>query len=229
MCGNSEKTAHFRQIPIAVCESNKPIKMRIGILISGRGSNMTAIIDAVQSGLIPASEVGVVISDKKSVEGLLKAKERGVETLVVARDGRARAEHDAEIINELKKRKIELVCLAGYMRLLSEEFISAFQNRIVNIHPSLLPSFKGLDAQQQAIDYGVKISGCTVHFVDEALDHGAIIAQRIIEVRDDDTAETLSARILELEHALYVEAVKKIVEGNVRVCGRKVLTESVLT
>jgi len=199
--------------------------MKIGILISGRGSNMVAIVEAVQSGLIPDSEVVAVISDKTSAEGLIKARERGIETLAISRNGRTREEHDAEIISELKKRNIELVCLAGYMRLLSSEFIRAFPNRIVNIHPSLLPSFKGLDAQRQAIDYGVKVSGCTVHFVDEDLDHGAIVAQKTVKVLDDDTAESLAARILEHEHALYTEAVKKIVEGAVEIRGRRVIAK----
>jgi len=198
--------------------------MKIGILISGRGSNMTAIVEAVQSGLIPGSEVAVVISDKTSAEGLLKAEERGIATLVITRKGRTREEHDAEIINELKKLNVELVCLAGYMRLLSKEFVRAFPNRIINIHPSLLPAFKGLDAQRQAIDYGVKVSGCTVHFVDEALDHGAIILQKAVEVKDDDTAESLAARILEYEHALYIEAVKKIAEGKIEIVGRRVVS-----
>jgi phosphoribosylglycinamide formyltransferase-1 len=198
--------------------------MKIGILISGRGSNMTAIIEAVQSGLISASDVAVVISDKTSAEGLLKAEARGIETLVVARKGRTREEHDAEIIGELKRRNVELVCLAGYMRLLSKEFVRAFPNKIINIHPSLLPSFPGLDAQAQAIDYGVKISGCTVHFVDEALDHGAIILQKAIEVGDDETAETLAAKILQYEHELYVESLRKIVEGKIKIDGRRVIT-----
>ncbi len=199
--------------------------MKIGILISGRGSNMTAITEAVQSGLIPASEVVAVISDKTSAKGLIKAKERGIETLVISRNGRTREEHDAEVVTELKKRNVELVCLAGYMRLLSKEFVRAFPDRITNIHPSLLPSFKGLDAQRQAIDYGVKVSGCTVHLVDEDLDHGAIILQEAVEVLDDDTAETLSARILKHEHALYVEAIKRIVEEKIEVNGRKVVTK----
>lgn len=196
--------------------------MKIGILISGRGSNMSAIIEAVQSGQIPDSEVAVVISDKKSAQGLERAKERGIETLVVARNGRAREEHDAEIVGELKKRDVELVCLAGYMRLLSSDFVRAFPDKIVNIHPSLLPAFPGLDAQKQAIEYGVKVSGCTVHFVDDQLDHGAIILQRAVEVKEDDTAETLSARILEHEHALYVDALRRIAEGKIEIAGRKV-------
>jgi phosphoribosylglycinamide formyltransferase-1 len=185
--------------------------MKIGILISGRGSNMQAIVDAVQSGRIPGSEVAVVVSDQPDAAGLIKAKEKGVETIVVERAGRKRVEHDAEIAAELKKRGVELVCLAGYMRLLSPEFIRAFPQRIVNIHPSLLPAFKGLDAQRQAFEDGVKVTGCTVHFVDEELDNGPIIAQRTVEVRDDDTAETLSARILDEEHKLYVEAIAKVV------------------
>ena len=196
--------------------------MKIGILISGRGSNMVAIAEAVQSGQIPDSEVVVVLSDKKSAQGLERAKERGIETVIAARNGRAREEHDAEIVAELKKRNVELVCLAGYMRLLSKEFVQAFPDKIVNIHPSLLPSFPGLDAQRQAIEYGVKISGCTVHFVDKRLDHGAIILQKAVEVADADTSETLSAKILEHEHSLYVEALKRLVEGNYRIIGRRV-------
>lgn len=196
--------------------------MKIGILISGRGSNMAAIVEAVESGRIPDSTVTVVISDKTGAEGLKKAEGRGVATVVVEKNGRKRAEHDAEIAGELEKRGVELVCLAGYMRLLSAEFVRKFSNRIVNIHPSLLPSFKGLDAQGQAVEYGVRISGCTVHFVDEDLDHGAIILQKAVEVADTDTAETLSARILEIEHELYVEALRKIVEGNYKIEGRRV-------
>lgn len=197
--------------------------MKIGILISGRGSNMIAIAEAVQSGRIPDSEVTVVISDKKSAQGLEKAKERGIETRVVARNGRTREQHDAEIVAELKKRSVGLVCLAGYMRLLSGDFVRAFPDKIINIHPSLLPAFPGLDAQRQAFEYGVKISGCTVHFVDDELDHGAIILQKAVEVKDEDTPETLSARILEHEHALYVESIAKIVEGNYEIQGRRVI------
>ena len=154
-----------------------------------------------------------MISDQADAAGLAKAGERGVETVLIERKGRSRREHDAEIIDELRERSVELVCLAGYMRLLSPEFIQAFPGRIVNIHPSLLPSFPGLDAQRQAIEHGAKISGCTVHFVNEDLDAGPIILQRSVEVRDDDTEETLSARILEQEHAAYVEAVRQIVMG----------------
>ena len=184
--------------------------MKVGILISGRGSNMVALVDAVQSGEIPDSEVAVVISDKPDAPGLVKARERGVETIVIERRGRTREEHDAQIIGELHKRNVDLICLAGYMRLLSKNFVHAFENRIINIHPSLLPAFPGLNVQQQAIDAGVKVSGCTVHFVNEDLDAGPIILQREVDVKEGDTAETLAARILEQEHGAYVEAVRRL-------------------
>ncbi|PYS98143.1 MAG: phosphoribosylglycinamide formyltransferase [Acidobacteria bacterium] len=185
--------------------------MKIGILISGRGSNMVALVDAVKRGEVPDSEVAVVISDKPTAAGLEKARKCDVETLVIERRGRSREEHDAEMIAELRKRDVELVCLAGYMRLLSKDFIHAFPDKIINIHPSLLPAFPGLNVQQQAIDAGVKTSGCTVHFVNEDLDAGPIILQREVEVKDNDTAETLADRILEQEHGAYVEAVRRIV------------------
>lgn len=204
--------------------------MKIAILISGRGSNMVALVDAVKSGEIPASEVAVVISDKRDAAGLEKARERGVDTVVVERGGRTREEHDAEIIAVLNSYCVELVCLAGYMRLLSPGFIKAFPDRIVNIHPSLLPSFPGLNVQQQAIDHGVKVSGCTVHFVNEDLDAGPIILQKVVDVKDDDTAEALSARILEQEHRTYIEAVRLVASGRVKIIERRtVLTESTST
>jgi phosphoribosylglycinamide formyltransferase-1 len=187
--------------------------MKIGILISGRGSNMVAIVDAVQSGEIPDSQVAVVISDKANAAGIEKARERGVETLVIERKARTREEHDAEIISELTNRGVELVCLAGYMRLLSPLFIEAFANKIINIHPSLLPAFPGLDAQKQAFDAGVKVTGCTVHHVDEMLDHGPVILQKEVERLENDTVETLSAKILEQEHGLYVAAIKSLVSA----------------
>ena len=187
--------------------------MNIAILISGRGSNMAALVDAVQGGAIPDSRIAVVISDKSNAAGLEKARERNIETVVIERRGRSREEHDAEIIAELKHRDVELICLAGYMRLLSCDFINAFPDRIINIHPSLLPAFPGLDAQKQALEHGVKVTGCTVHFVNEALDAGPIILQRAVEVHDDDTVDSLSARILAEEHVAYVDAVKKIVSA----------------
>lgn len=197
--------------------------MNIGILISGRGSNMLAIIKAVENGEIPNAKVSVVISDKPNAAGIEKAKSCGIETLIIEREGLNREEHDEKILTELRKRKVEVVCLAGYMRLLSKKFIEAYPNRIVNIHPSLLPAFPGLDAQKQAIEYGVKVSGCTVHFVDEKLDHGPIILQKAVEVKDDDTPESLSARILEQEHKIYVEALKLIAENKIEIRGRKVI------
>ena len=183
---------------------------RLAILISGRGSNMAALIEAAQSGRIPHSEVSVVISDQRSAAGLIKARESGIETLVIDRHGRSRDEHDWEIVAALRERQIDLVCLAGYMRILSRYFIAAYPGKILNIHPSLLPSFSGLDAQKQALAHGVKVAGCTVHFVDETLDGGPIIAQRVVPVRESDTVETLSARILEQEHELYPEAVAAV-------------------
>lgn len=176
---------------------------------------MVAIVDAVASGEIPSSEVAVVISDKADAAGLEKARERGVETVVVERQGRSREEHDAEIISELNQCGVELVCLAGYMRLLSSLFVQAFPDKIINIHPSLLPALPGLDAQRQAFEAGIKITGCTVHYVDELLDHGEVILQKEVDVLDGDTVETLSARVLEQEHTLYVEAVK-LIAGNAK-------------
>src|SRR5436305_4768780 len=183
---------------------------RLGILISGRGSNMVALADAVEDGRIPNAEVAVVVSDQVNAAGLAKAKERGIETLVIERRGRTREEHDREIAEALRERSIDLVCLAGYMRILSREFIDPYRGRILNIHPSLLPSFPGLDAQKQALEHGVKLTGCTVHFVDESLDGGPIILQRVVPVHEDDTVETLSARILIEEHKLYAEAVDQV-------------------
>jgi phosphoribosylglycinamide formyltransferase-1 len=172
---------------------------------------MVALVNAVKSGEIPASEVAVVISDKPNAAGLEKAKSSGVQTVVVERNKRTREEHDAEIIAELKKSDVELVCLAGYMRLLSPSFVREFPDRIINIHPSLLPAYPGLDVHERVLAAGEKTSGCTVHFVNEDLDAGEIILQREVEVKKGDTVETLSARILEQEHELYVDAVKKLI------------------
>src|SRR5438045_327005 len=173
---------------------------------------MLALSDAVNEGRIPNAEVAIVISDKAGTRGIELAQERGLETCVVERRGRSREEHELEIISILRGRQVDLVCLAGYMRLLSPCFVEAFKGRILNIHPSLLPAFPGLDAQRQALDHGAKVSGCTVHFVDESLDGGPIIAQRAVPVVEGDTVETLSARILEQEHKLYAEAVSLVLE-----------------
>ena len=183
---------------------------RLGILISGRGSNMVALADSVEEGRIPNAEIAVVVSDQANAAGLVKARKRGIETLVIERRGRRPEEHDREIVEALRARNIDLICLAGYMRILSRGFIDAYRGCILNIHPSLLPSFPGLDAQKQALEHGVKLTGCTVHFVDETLDGGPIISQRVVPVHEDDTAETLSARILIEEHKLYAEAVDKV-------------------
>ena len=173
---------------------------------------MDALTDAVRDGKIPNAEIAVVISDQPDAHGLVQAKERGTETLVIERSGRSREEHDREVVAALQERQVDLVCLAGYMRVLSAEFLKAFPRRILNIHPSLLPLFPGLNAQEQALENSAKVSGCTVHFVDETLDGGPIIAQRSVPVYDDDTVETLSARILAEEHQLYPEAVRIILE-----------------
>ena len=196
---------------------------RIAILISGRGSNMVALADAISSGSIPNAEIAVVVSDKPNAGGLELARDRGLKTAVIERRGRSREEHELEIVAVLQAHQIDLVCLAGYMRLLSPCFIAEFRGRILNIHPSLLPSFPGLDAQRQALAHGVKVSGCTVHFVDDTLDGGPIIAQRTVPVLDDDTEETLSARILEQEHKLYAEALRLVLEGNYEIAGRRVI------
>jgi phosphoribosylglycinamide formyltransferase-1 len=196
---------------------------RIGILISGRGSNMVALAEAVRDRVIPDAEVAVIISDQRGAAGLERAEERGLQTVVIERKGRSRVEHDREIIAALVEHEVNLICLAGYMRLLSAEFIEAFRGRVINIHPSLLPSFPGLDAQRQALLYGVRWTGCTVHFVDETLDGGTIILQQPVAVHDDDTVETLSARILKEEHRIYAEAVALIASGDWELEGRRVL------
>jgi len=184
---------------------------------------MVALADAVFSGSLPHTEIAVVVSDKPSAGGLQLARDRGLKTAVIERRGRSREEHELEIIAVLQAHQIDLVCLAGYMRLLSPCFIAEFRRRILNIHPSLLPSFPGLDAQRQALAHGVKVSGCTVHFVDDTLDGGPIIAQRTVPVLDDDTEETLSARILEQEHQLYAEALRIVLDGNYEIAGRRVI------
>ena len=183
---------------------------RIAILISGRGSNMIALADAVRDGTIPNAEISVVISDQPNAAGLAKAAERGIETLIITRRGRPREEHDREIITALRERNVDLVCLAGYMRILSNEFIEVYRGHILNIHPSLLPLFPGLEPQKQALEHGAKTSGCTVHFVDETLDGGPIVAQCEVPIHEDDTVESLAARLLVEEHKLYPEAVNQV-------------------
>lgn len=198
-------------------------RVRVAVMISGRGSNMTALADAIDAGRVPGAELVLVLSDKAAAGGLSVASARGVESLAVERRGRTREEHEREIIEHLRARRVEIVCLAGYMRLLSPVFVEAFRGRILNIHPSLLPAFPGLDAQRQAIEHGVKVSGCTVHFVDEGLDAGPIITQRAVPVLDTDTVETLSARILDEEHRAYPEALALVASGRCALDGRRVV------
>ena len=196
---------------------------RIGVLLSGRGSNFVALADSIAAGRIPGAEIAIVISNREGAPGLALAEARGIKTKAIPSKGLAREEYDRLAVEELRKANIELVCLAGFMRLLSPYFVSAYPQRILNIHPSLLPSFPGLEASRQALEYGVKFTGCTVHLVDENLDAGPILAQAIVPVRDDDTDETLSARILAEEHRIYTEAVRLILSGNYRIEGRRVL------
>jgi phosphoribosylglycinamide formyltransferase-1 len=195
----------------------------LGILLSGRGSNFVAIADNVAARRIPNARIAVVISNKADAPGIEIARKRGLTALVIPSKGKQREEHDREMVAALQKHKVDLICLAGYMRLLSPWFVQQFPQRILNIHPSLLPAFPGLEAQQQAFAYGVKVSGCTVHFVDEELDHGAIIVQSAIPVLDADDEHTLAARILEQEHIAYSEAIKIVLEGNFQVAGRRLV------
>jgi len=195
----------------------------LGILLSGRGSNFLAIADAIASGKIPNARIAVVISNLANAQGLAAARDRGLTAIAIEAKGRKRAEHDAEIIATLQAHNVDLVCLAGYMRLLSPGFIQAFPQRILNIHPSLLPAFPGLDAQTQAFEYGVQVAGCTVHFVDEQLDHGVIILQRSTPVLATDDPHTLAARILEKEHIAYSEAIARVLSGNYQIIDRRYL------
>jgi phosphoribosylglycinamide formyltransferase-1 len=198
----------------------------LGILLSGRGSNFIAIADAIDSGIIPNTQIAVVISNLASAPGLAAARQRGLNAIAIEANGRKRQEHDAEIIACLRDHQVDLVCLAGYMRLLSPGFIEAFPQRILNIHPSLLPAFPGLDAQLQAFEYGVHVTGCTVHFVDEQLDHGPIILQRSVPVLEDDDPHTLAARILEQEHLAYGEAIARVLSGNYKIISRRYLPKT---
>lgn len=194
---------------------------RIAVLLSGRGSNFIAIHDSMLRGEMPGAEIALVLSNKPDAPGLATARERGLVSVAIASKGMKREEHDAAVIAELQRTNIDIVVLAGYMRLLTPAFIAAFRDRIVNIHPSLLPAFPGLHAQQQAFDYGARIAGCTVHFVDEQMDHGVIILQRSIDVLDTDDADTLAARILEQEHIAYPEALRRVLSGEYRVQDRR--------
>ena len=193
----------------------------LGILLSGRGSNFVAIADNIDAGRILDARIAIVISNRSDAPGIATARARGLTAVVIPSKGKAREEHDREVVAALKQHGVELVCLAGYMRLLSPWFVQQFPHRILNIHPSLLPAFPGLEAQEQAFAYGVKVSGCTVHFVDDELDHGAIIVQKTVAVLDSDDEHTLAARILEQEHIAYTEAIRIVLNGKFRVEGRR--------
>jgi phosphoribosylglycinamide formyltransferase-1 len=195
----------------------------LGILLSGRGSNFVAIADSVAAGRIPNARIAVVISNRADAPGLETARQRGLHALVVSSKGKPREGHDREVVAALMDNKVDLICLAGYMRLLSPWFVQQFPARILNIHPSLLPAFPGLEAQQQAFAYGVRVSGCTVHLVDEELDHGAIIVQKTVAVLDSDDEHTLAARILEQEHIAYTEAIKIVLERKFEIAGRRIV------
>jgi len=195
----------------------------LGILLSGRGSNFVAIADSVDGGRIPNARIAIVISNRADAPGIETARKRGLTALVIPSKGKEREAHDREVVAALKEHNVDLVCLAGYMRLLSPWFVRQFPQRILNIHPALLPAFPGLEAQQQAFAYGVKVSGCTVHFVDEELDHGPIIVQKVVPVLDSDDEHTLAARILEQEHIAYSEAIRIVLEGSFEIVGRRLV------
>ena len=201
---------------------------RIGILLSGRGSNFLAIANAIRLEILKDVEIAVVLSDREGAGGLTLARGLGLPAIAVPAADRTRADQEDEIIASLQRHNVDLVCLAGYMRIISPEFVAAFPNRIINIHPSLLPSFPGLHAQKQALEAGVKVAGCTVHFVDEKVDHGVIIVQRAVNVEEDDTVETLAARVLEQEHLLYPEAISRVTSGKYRIEMGRYLKEGVL-
>jgi phosphoribosylglycinamide formyltransferase 1 len=193
----------------------------LGILLSGRGSNFIAIADSIDAGRIPETRIAVAISNKTDAPGIAAARARGLNAQVILSKSKPREEHDREVVGALKQHNVDLVCLAGYMRLLSPWFVQQFPQKILNIHPSLLPAFPGLEAQEQAFAYGVKVSGCTVHFVDEELDHGAIIVQKTVPVLDTDDEHSLAARILEQEHTAYTEAINIVLSGQFEIAGRR--------
>jgi phosphoribosylglycinamide formyltransferase-1 len=199
------------------------MKKRLGVLLSGRGSNFEALADSVAAGRIPDAQVAIVIANREGAQGIDRAAARGIPTLVLPSRGLEREAYDRQVVAALRENKVDLVCLAGYMRLLSPYFVQSFPQRILNIHPSLLPSFPGLESQRQALEYGVKFAGCTVHFVDENLDAGPIVLQSVVPISDDDTPDSLSEKILREEHRTYSEAVKIVLEGRFKIEGRRVI------
>jgi len=216
--------AGLQSFPLPSCvtfSNDNSSRRNLGILLSGRGSNFEAIADNIASGALDA-RIAIVISNRNDAPGIESARRRGLNAMVIPPKGKVREKHDGEVVAALREHQVDLVCLAGYMRLLSPWFVQQFPNRILNIHPSLLPAFPGLEAQKQAFAYGVKVSGCTVHFVDENLDHGAIIVQKVVPVLEGDDDHTLAARILEQEHIAYSEAIRIVLDGNYRIAGRRV-------
>jgi phosphoribosylglycinamide formyltransferase-1 len=203
--------------------NNVVLMKNLGILLSGRGSNFVAIADSIAAGRIPDARIAVVISNRPDAPGLETARQRGIPALSIPSKGKPREQHDSEVVAALRDSKVDLICLAGYMRLLSPWFVQQFPARILNIHPSLLPAFPGLEAQEQAFAYGVKVTGCTVHFVDEELDHGAIIVQKTVPVFDSDDEHKLAVRILEQEHIAYTEAIGIVLEGKFEISGRRLV------
>jgi phosphoribosylglycinamide formyltransferase-1 len=199
------------------------MKKHLGVLLSGRGSNFEALAESVAAGRIPDAEIAIALSNREDARGIEKARAFGIEARVISSKGLEREAYDKLVIAALQEKRVDLVCLAGYMRLLSPQFVAAFRNRILNIHPSLLPAFPGLEAQRQALEHGAKFSGCTVHFVDENLDAGPIVLQSCVPIEDSDTPETLAERILREEHRIYTEAVRIVLEGRYRIEGRRVL------
>lgn len=199
------------------------MKKRIGVLLSGRGSNFEALADSVAAGRIPNAEIAIVLSNREGAPGIERAQARKIDARAIPSKGLEREAYDKLVVAALEEKKIDLVCLAGYMRLLSPQFVAAFRGRILNIHPSLLPAFPGLESQRQALEHGAKFAGCTVHFVDENLDAGPIVMQAVVPIEDRDTPETLSERILREEHRIYTEAVRIVLEGRYRIEGRRVL------
>ncbi len=215
-------TSHS-SLATGLCYFRADMTKRIGVLLSGRGSNFEALADSVAAGRIPNAEIAIVLSNREGALGIDKARERGIPAQTIPSKGLEREPYDKLVVAALREKNVELVCLAGYMRLLSRYFVGAFPNRILNIHPSLLPAFPGLESQRQALEHGAKFTGCTVHFVDENLDAGPIIVQAAVPIEDSDTVETLSERVLREEHRIYTEAVRIVIEGRYRIEGRRVL------
>jgi phosphoribosylglycinamide formyltransferase 1 len=215
------------KLRLSLCNLTSAIAMKnLGILLSGRGSNFVAIADSIDAGRIPDARIAIVVSNRADAPGIETARKRGLRALVIPSKRKAREEHDREVVAALKQQSVDLICLAGYMRLLSPWFVQQFPRKILNIHPSLLPAFPGLEAQQQAFAYGVKVSGCTVHFVDEELDHGTIIVQKAVPVLDSDDEHSLAARILEQEHIAYTEAINLVLKAAFDIRGRRLVRSS---